>query len=408
MKLRPTTGLEWEVEDESNVIVTARPPRRDAFHYHSSKMWRRWRLIVCTGTLLLLASFVGIARLVAQAERNIAKTEREIELAVEADSLLRDPAALKPHIQTIELQNDLAIVHISADESVLSEGRPVPDGTIFYRQSVRGWERVEPKEPDVTVRGPYRYQETVHLLVQYHEVDQSLVEAVVPAIEAFTTDLHRDIGLDQSPAHEKVTVRIAIVAAPQPVDPFELVGYVKRDSDGIIVLSPQLFRGSTTLATADILSQALKPTVTHRTILLAMEEYQPQAVWRPLVDGLQLWAYSTHREFDSDLAKNMNNVLRQQLANTMPPRLAVLSIVPPPLNDTEETPDIRWQQSVLAKSVVDYVIATYGRRSLARLFDGMHQYDSWQSLIPAVFSVSREEFESGWQAYLATRYNLSP
>ena len=34
---------------------------------------------------------------------------------------------------------------------------------------------------------------------------------------------------------------------------------------------------------------------------MAVEEYQPEAVWRPLVDGLQLWAYSAHRESDFDL-----------------------------------------------------------------------------------------------------------
>jgi hypothetical protein len=30
MKVRPTTRLEWEVKDESNAIVTTRPPQRDA------------------------------------------------------------------------------------------------------------------------------------------------------------------------------------------------------------------------------------------------------------------------------------------------------------------------------------------------------------------------------------------
>jgi hypothetical protein len=127
-----------------------------------------------------------------------------------------------------------------------------------------------------------------------------------------------------------------------------------------------------------------------------------------LVDGLQLWAYSAHREFDADLANHLDNLLRQQLANEAPLRLPVLSILPPPLHDPEETQVTGWQQSVVPKTVIDYVIATYGRRSLARLLDGMHQYDSWQSLIPAVFSVSMEEFESGWQAYLATQYDLHP
>jgi hypothetical protein len=217
-----------------------------------------------------LASSIGVARLVAQAEQNIAQTEREIELAVEADFLLRDPTAPKPHIQSIELQNDLAIVQMSVDDGVVPEGRPVADGTAYYRYTTEGWKRVEPNEAD---RGPYRYQETAHFLFQYYQVDQSLVEAVVPAVDIFNRDLHRDIGLDLPPAHEKVTVRIAIVATTQPVDPFELVGYVAWDSHGIIVLSPRLSRVSTTLASADVLEQAIYAKVAHRIILLAVKEY---------------------------------------------------------------------------------------------------------------------------------------
>ena len=120
-RIRPETRLEWEVKDESNAIQATRPPERDSFHHHASKMSsRRWHLIVFAGALLLLASFIAVARLVEQAERNIAKTEREIELAVEADSFLQDPAAPKPHIQSIELQNDLAIIHMSVGEGVPS------------------------------------------------------------------------------------------------------------------------------------------------------------------------------------------------------------------------------------------------------------------------------------------------
>jgi hypothetical protein len=388
MKLPPTTKLEWEVKDEGDAIVTTRPAQRSTLHHQGLKRGRRWRLIVFAGALLLLASFTGVVRLVDRAERNIAQTEREIELAVEADSFLRDPAAPKPHIQSIEVQNDLAIVHLSAGEP------------IFYHQGGGKWERVEPNEADATARGPYRSRETDHLLFQYHQVDQSLVEAVAPAIEAFNTDLHRDIGLALPPANAKMIVTIETVASMQRLEPYYAVGYVVWESDGIVVLSPQLARSSTTLASADTLSQAVKATVAYRTILFAVDEVQPQAVWQPLVDGLQLWAYSTPREFDTDLANNMNNLLRYQLTNEAPLRLPILSLAPT-LSDTQETATIQWQQSVLAKSVIDYAVATYGRHSLARLLEGMHEYDSWQSLIPAVYNVSTAEFEKGWQAYLA-------
>src|SRR5690349_18665076 len=98
MKLPSTTRLEWEVKDESNAIGTTRLSQGDPiYHYAPKRSLRHWRLIVFASTLLLLATFIGVARMVTQAKRNIVQTEREIELAVEADSWLHDPSAPKPH-----------------------------------------------------------------------------------------------------------------------------------------------------------------------------------------------------------------------------------------------------------------------------------------------------------------------
>jgi hypothetical protein len=409
MKLHPTTRIEWEVKDESNAIVTTLPPQHDDRRRRASKTSHKyWRLLIFAITLLLLASFIGVERLANRAERNIAQTEREIELAVEADSWLRDSASPKPHIQSIELHNDLAIVQMSEDDGVIPEAGPVVAGTAYYRYSAEGWKRIEPNDAN---RGLYRYKETAHLLFQYYQVDQSLVEAVVPTVETFNAALYRDIGLHLPPAHDKVTVRIAIVAATQPVAPFKLVGYVTWESNGIVVLSPRLSRVSTILASTDVLEQAVRANIAHQIVLLAVEEYQPQAVWRPLVDGLQLWANAAYREFDFNLANSpatMDNLLHGWLTNKAPLQLPVLSEAPSLLSSLEETPGTDWQQLVLSKTVIDYVIATYGRHSLARLLAGMHQYDSWQSLVPAVFHISMEEFERNWHAYLAARYDQSP
>jgi hypothetical protein len=36
----------------------------------------------------------------------------------------------------------------------------------------------------------------------------------------------------------------------------------------------------------------------------------------------------------------------------------------------------------------------------------MGQSDSWDTLIPAVYSVSPAEFEAGWQTYLTAHYGV--
>ena len=50
--------------------------------------------------------------------------------------------------------------------------------------------------------------------------------------------------------------------------------------------------------------------------------------------------------------------------------------------------------------MVDYVAATYGRGKLAALFEACGVYSGWDDLIPAVFGVSVDAFEKGWQEYV--------
>jgi hypothetical protein len=52
--------------------------------------------------------------------------------------------------------------------------------------------------------------------------------------------------------------------------------------------------------------------------------------------------------------------------------------------------------------LLDYVDATYGRKALSALVEGFRRYNGWSTLIPAVFDVSAEELERGWQGYLLT------
>ena len=59
------------------------------------------------------------------------------------------------------------------------------------------------------------------------------------------------------------------------------------------------------------------------------------------------------------------------------------------------------QQSVAAATLIDYVVNTYGREKLPDLLAGIRTYENWTTLSPAVFGVSAEELEAGWQRYLA-------
>jgi hypothetical protein len=78
-------------------------------------------------------------------------------------------------------------------------------------------------------------------------------------------------------------------------------------------------------------------------------------------------------------------------------------------SDASPYPEVEPVGRVVAmETIIEYVVVTYGRERLPRLFAALGQHGSWQSLIPAVFDISADEFEAGWQSYLAHQYDTSP
>ncbi len=65
-------------------------------------------------------------------------------------------------------------------------------------------------------------------------------------------------------------------------------------------------------------------------------------------------------------------------------------------------------EAVALETVVEYAVATYGVERLPRLVQALSDHASWPTLIPAVYGVSAEEVEVGWQAYIAARYGAAP
>jgi hypothetical protein len=62
---------------------------------------------------------------------------------------------------------------------------------------------------------------------------------------------------------------------------------------------------------------------------------------------------------------------------------------------------------VALETMVEYAATTYGSERLPALLAALPHHTSWETLLPAVFGVSITEFESGWHAFLADRYDIS-
>lgn len=57
-------------------------------------------------------------------------------------------------------------------------------------------------------------------------------------------------------------------------------------------------------------------------------------------------------------------------------------------------------------TLIEYAVAAYGRERLPVLLAGLGQYESWETLLPAIYGVTPGAFETGWQAYLAAHYGV--
>jgi hypothetical protein len=91
----------------------------------------------------------------------------------------------------------------------------------------------------------------------------------------------------------------------------------------------------------------------------------------------------------------------------LPTRLDQLAVPARPSEDVESSsrnPVYHPGQMVALATLIEYMVATYGRERLPALVAGLGQYKSWDTLLPAVYGVSAVEFEAGWQAYLAAQY----
>jgi hypothetical protein len=124
----------------------------------------------------------------------------------------------------------------------------------------------------------------------------------------------------------------------------------------------------------------------------------------PLVIDLPL---SCNDSFDSQ-----GYALAWRLADEPPLRLAHFPLVRREmLMQDFYTPHSEWghpAQAVALATVMEYAAAAYGQERISLLVEEAGDYETWATLIPAVFGVSVEQFEAGWQAYLGEQYGITP
>lgn len=291
----------------------------------------------------------------------------------------------------VEAWADLVRVKTLFTQPFPADWRSVPyRENRFYQQTATGWVRTLPTS---AYWGEVRSLETLHLRFEFYEPDAATIIPLASRLERVYLTLY-DL-FDLTPPMDEPKLTLAVV--PEPVR-------AGSAYDGRLrFTSPLLARVPQGLSDADHLAHQMVSRFTARVLneTLIVTGYSNIDGWQNLLRALRGWLRTVVLEDRSpwhQQAEAAFRTLRQAYPDL---RLADINDpYPVPVSNREAE---MWQYMV-AESVVAYAVERYGWERLPAFVRGLGEYSYWNGLIPRTFGVSVEEFEAGWQQYLAEEY----
>lgn len=300
---------------------------------------------------------------------------------------------VKTKLLAIEPVGDLIMARVWVDYADYDWRLPTPYlETRFYQETDRGWLQTR---PGPSFWGPRQLYETDHLRFLFYRRDADLIEPHVAALNQIYLTLHEMVGQELPTSTQKLVIAIS---------PEQIAGRgISRDR--IDVTSPVMARVPESLTPTAYISQSIVSRLSFWVVnSYGREDVRPPfaAEWRGMMRGLRGWLRTDllgqRWPWDAQAAAFFD----QHYPERKPINLATLtSWSETPWEDDQNR---RLWQAGAAETLLNYVVATYGRDQLPVLVQGLRQHDNWDDLIPAVFDESVVEFEAGWNRYLSEQF----
>jgi hypothetical protein len=344
------------------------------------------------------------------------------------------------HIQDTWFADGIAAAKLTLTEPAAEGGAPaVFRQTRFYRETERGWLRTK---PDPALWGVPLTLETDHLIWRYRRRDEAAVAPIAEQFDALYAQLQRDYGLAQSSEDDKQAIHVQVDYFPGLVTAYQF------SDDPIVVPSPAVYLVPMERAEADILGQTVALSLLKSMWAQAVAQHGIEPSWTFLAgmslwqmwemglglsewrDDVVQWVYGDVASDAGDSEVRLPARYRELCAAYGIWMIKPVSIGIPlqcdsrdgsPLHDlmlislrhenlgsfqyissyprVEQA--VRMERPLQGSTVVDYAVTTYGRERLPDLVAALGQHDSWETLAPAVYGVSLDEFEEGWRHHLA-------
>jgi hypothetical protein len=354
-----------------------------------------------------------------------------------------DPSVpLTTDIELVGLDGDLAAVRVNLRATDRTQ---LYRQTRFYQRTGQGW---LPTAPAERLWGAPQQLETAFFVFHFRREDAEAIAEAAEQIDALYNTMRRNFGLANVPNAEKLVVNVSVMQAPGSV--------VERPSPDapFLVASPALYLAPAKWSDAELLIQSIALPLIDHVLAEAVNHYGVGWRWQPLLRGLRLWqlwdldlSLSTWRDpivhwlyGNADGAQGAEPaVLPDQYALlcaehnlwirspaqlhipllcsaadhaqgyargweslVMPLRLDQIAAALPYRTDLHSMrhPSHPADTPALA-TLIEYAVMVYGRERLPALLAGLGEYERWDTLIPPVFGVMPNDFETRWRNYLA-------
>ncbi len=465
---RKRVAFTWQVlqdqleADDDNARPLFLP---DAMNQHASMRAVRVRRriwLVMIG-LLLCATLGAGYRLYLTAEAGATVLEAELQDALLLDSyrtvnLANGSKPTPPLLQSFDLHDDVAAVKVVVDDATWPS--PYRD-TRFYWQAAGGWQLAT---KELRFWGPAQQLESKHFIFRYRRRDDATVTAAAPALDALYSQLYQVLSRPMPTTDEKITIWVfasyADEARDLPVPAHETIQ----------IPSPGLLQLPIDVSDSEVIALYAGISVVDRLLPRTSADWLDTGVqpvgwwWQPLTEGLRLWLlWDTnpllarwHQELlASNLAILCSSCLRQpeslwasylkscqmlamlglysvdafsipctgtfgnaggNTSISLSPQLLTpqvpsgLATLAPGTSTSQLEESLLYKsyggQMILMAALLEYVKNTYGQEKISALLTAFGTYHQWDTLMPAVFGISAEEFNAEWRIYLAKQYGI--
>lgn len=228
-------------------------------------------------------------------------------------------------------------------------------------------------------------RQTAHLAFSFKEGDRALIESVADQLDELYGSLYRLLALEPDSDPPKVWI---VVTPDAPVLNWKIV------DQRILVHPPHPTQIAERSAKASMLRQSLRDALISYVWTEAVRQYPVEQRWQLMMNAIQWWLLQTDR---LPLALPVKQEVRRVPIDS--PQLSKLFFR---WGTNWRSYSYQQTEILMAQSLIDYSVQTYGQASLPQLLQALGQHPTWTTLVPAVYHRTAEEFEADWRAYLIT------